>query len=707
MGWGTLVWRVAGRPVIFRQLNWLWCLLAGFCAHALVLQNLVYLGVPLKYSAWPALVAGIIAVGFTIGPVVAAWRKTTRGARRDARALLATFGVTSFVLLGFVLRSGPAHEFGRARYDQANYVATAQFLAEKSFSTTTAEIGLHPWISRAIEAKEQRITQSIAHGALAVISGHDAQIAYGAIAAFFTALIAIAVAGWLRRLGVPRGIASLGGWAGAMGPAVTFILLEGFFSQLASLFVLPALAGVLVRRAPLARWPRLAAGLLLAFWIGTYSESAIVGVAAVVALRAAARGAWRDRAADAVWIGAIALLANPGYTMRLPQFLWSQQQGAFAPGHLAELMPNVLTWRGWGQLWFDFGDASVSTLRVVAGAAALLCIIAALAVPRPGRSRVIALLAFPLVALLFLAMQPVFPQYAVGKLAAGFAPIWVGATLLGLLAIAPRGSARWIALTATACGAIVISLGGVRALARVEHSNPALGVLTSAGMDRARQEVQEHPERTYLVANDDPLLTQWLCFFGRDAQVYVDRRHVGDRVAPSEANAFRRLPPRSGDGRAPVLWWLDPERTGKAAGYSPAWDLHVAGAVEQREDEHGQYYVLRGKTGLSVIRASSSNAPETRWLDLVAIPFPSRAPVQVELIAPDGSRQVVTLTTARALRFRLTTAPGSQTFTLQTTTASTAIAPGDVIVQALSLDPVVALQPASDPPPAEEIPRAR
>ena len=53
-GWSVWVWNFAGRPAPLRRSAWLWCGLGGFCAHALVLQGLVYLDVPITRTAWPA-----------------------------------------------------------------------------------------------------------------------------------------------------------------------------------------------------------------------------------------------------------------------------------------------------------------------------------------------------------------------------------------------------------------------------------------------------------------------------------------------------------------------------------------------------------------------------------------------------------------------------------------------------------------------------
>ena len=99
---------------------------------------------------------------------------------------------------------GAERYVGRGTIDQVNYVLTAQFLVEQPYSTGFREIGLRPWLYKAVDAKEQRLTQCIALGAGAVVGRSDAQRAWGASALFYVAVLGMAIAATAR--GVARSV---------------------------------------------------------------------------------------------------------------------------------------------------------------------------------------------------------------------------------------------------------------------------------------------------------------------------------------------------------------------------------------------------------------------------------------------------------------------------------------------------------------------
>lgn len=699
-GWGVGVWLITGRPDPLRRGTWLWCGLAGFCAHALVLQGLIYLDLPLSRTAWPAF--GLAWIGVIAGIWLS--RRSTRisvcSERKDLRLLLSVLAIVVAGAASGILWVGLPNYFGKGRYDQANYVVTAQFLVDRPFSSTVHDVGLHPWMVRALETKEQRITQSVAHGALAVVSGTDCQQAYGAITAFFLGLTALAVTAWLRGNAVPSWLAAIGGVGAALGPALSTLQLDGYFSQTSTLFVFPALATLLLGRSPLPALHRLAAALLLAFWIGAYTEVALVGAAAVVAIRLAAGGPWRTRLADVGWIGAGALVLNPGYAVRLAAFLSSQLSRAQDPRLLAALFPDGGTWVGWGRLFLDLGPGRLQTAAIVAagGLVLLMMLCGVLFLPRRRRWLLWATLFVPVALLAWLALQPVLPKYAFGKLTAGFAPLWAGTAVLGLVALGRLRRSAQAVLAILALGAGVAST--LPHYARLVRHEGALAELNSPGMQRVRAEVRQHPERTYLVASDHPLVAQWLCYFARNSSVYLDRRNLGDRIVPSENHAFRQLPDASVN-----LWWLDLDREGPVTEFQPACRLRVTSTQREESPTGGAYYVSPDGLRLEIERPSNSPAVESRWLNLVCIPASGSQPFALDLVGENQSRQRAVLNAAGPARFRLALAPGKNRFTL-------ALAPGSpangekpaLIFQSLSLDPVTAVELAGEPVPARNVP---
>ena len=148
VGWGFWFFQLFCSPKLMMRFDWVWCGLAGFCAHAIFLQNLVYLNQPLRITA--CLGAIIAAVGLALMIIRTQWSKVTREIRLDIITVSA-IGVIVFCLQGWaLLRTGSENYFGRARFDQVNYVQTAEFLVEKPFHTELADIGLHPWLLKGV-----------------------------------------------------------------------------------------------------------------------------------------------------------------------------------------------------------------------------------------------------------------------------------------------------------------------------------------------------------------------------------------------------------------------------------------------------------------------------------------------------------------------------------------------------------------------------
>ena len=90
-GYGRWLWLIAGQPRLGRQPTWLWLALGGFAAHALLLQALVYAGLPLRLTAWPAFLLGLAGLLVLV-----------RGARRKA----GKWACGDAVLYGAVLAMG-------------------------------------------------------------------------------------------------------------------------------------------------------------------------------------------------------------------------------------------------------------------------------------------------------------------------------------------------------------------------------------------------------------------------------------------------------------------------------------------------------------------------------------------------------------------------------------------------------------------------
>jgi hypothetical protein len=691
VGCGCWLWLFSGRPSLCRGRSWVWFGLAGFCAHTLVLQSLVYLGLPLNVTAWPAL--SMAAGGVVFGLWECRKRPSLRTPVGEVKFIVLVFVAGFFGQAPGLLVLGPERYFGSGSYDHANYVVTAEFFRGLPFSTTAEEVAYRPWLVRALEAKEQRVTQSVALGALAEIDGTSAQASYGVMSAFFVGLAGVATAAWLRGTGLARGAA---GWAGviaALTPALTRIQLDGFFSQTATLFVYPALAGLLSGRNELSAGRKLCAAVLLAFLIGSYTEVAVLGVAVVTVLVVANGSSWRRRGRDLSLILVGALLLNPGFLGRLPDFLFAQARLASNPDTLKELFPDSGTWLGWGRLFFDGLGERVATLLglAVLGAGSLF------AVPSGRRTHWRLTVGVALLPLVVLRLAPQFSGYAFAKLTVQFVPIWVGAAMMGWIGWVGvsvwRRRLTWIV---GGLGAVIVAVGAAHLHRAVVESGGRLSLLSSDAMLRVRRDVESSPERPRLVGQSDPLLAQWFCYFARGGNVVLDRRSLGDRIVPSESYEFRRWKEEIGD-----LWWLDVERTGKVEGYEPLPRLVVRGALEVGPGGFGREYLVGDGVEFVFDRGSDPKSVRNVWFDFVAVPMTPETACELKMEGVTGDVQQTTLRRPGWLRWRVALPPGESTYRLSVSCAEKISSrSGRVLLKLLSVE-VSLVAHERDPQPVE------
>jgi hypothetical protein len=86
----------------------------------------------------------------------------------------------------------------------------------------------------------------------------------------------------------------------------------------------------------------------------------------------------------------------------------------------------------------------------------------------------------------------------------------------------------------------------------VVHNGLGLRSVAFASARARYRELAAHPERRYLLVETHYIINAWLCYYGRDAEIYTPLNQIGDRVMPADVFAFRRPPPD--DGRP--LWIL-------------------------------------------------------------------------------------------------------------------------------------------------------
>lgn len=651
-GGGWWLWRLTGRPALGRGYAWLWFALAGLALGILLLQSLLYCGVPLRISTWAWLAVALA------GAFIALWEWKRQGGalrsglRREMGAAFLVFGVALAGQSPPLLQHGPARFYGTGSYDHGNYVAMADMFIDVPLTIEADTVGYRPWLAPVLEHKERRITQSVLLGAVAVASRSSGQEAYGATNLFLVALAGLATMGCLRVLGVPRWFAACAGMAAALSPALTRVHLEGYFSQTASLFVLPALAGIFGAKGPLRLEAKVGGAVLLAYLASTYSEIAPFGLALVAVLVGLKPSSWRLRLRWLLQIALGVVLLNPGYWGRLAAFLAEQWHVAGGAVDYGARFPDAGTVAGWGRLYFArAGEAGPQIAGVLWGALMVLGICWLL---RVRRFAVLVPFGMALGAVAILCLQASFPGYIFTKLCFQFAPFGIAIAITGLLALAPSRYWQHSWLRGVALLAVVTCWWGAEPWRRqVMEPVGVQARLASAQLLAVRQAVEADSERTYLVACDDPVLAQWLCYFGRKASVVVTRRTVGDLILPTETFTCRRW-----NGSPADLYWLDPARSGPVSGYEPAPTLTVEGAREVGTDDDGRFYVAGNSVDL-VFHRGAGESPRPVWLDFVVVPWQAGQGCELELADPAGHRWRVEVQRPEWCRWPLTLPPGT------------------------------------------------
>lgn len=629
-GMGYWIWVWARKPVPLRASTWLWCGLAGFSLSLLFLQALVYADWPLQKTV--PLLWIIAGAGFAL-LILGVWRARHAVNGRKLREICLILGagagaglVHSTSLIGI----GSDRFVGQAQIDHVNYVMMAQFLADEPYSTELHNIGVRPWLWIPLQWKNARLTQCVVLGTVAVLSGSDAQRAWGATAIFFTILLAAALAALWRVAGVAGWAAATLGLVGAATPVVTYIYLIGFFSQLTALFVFPALIAVCWAGALPCGLAAVLAASLLGFLAGTYTEFWLIGVAVMggsmllwplkwgrrlVAVAAATAG-------SLLLTGVYALMAfEPLFRQLRGTYDWTKMLSGFAPGGIG--------WRGWGQNFVTGGSPWLEGAGLLVAGGMLLGLALQ---PAHRRWRWLAALAGPAALaahFLWSTPTPIYPTY---KLLATFAPICLGLAAVGWFRIARRfgPGPGWLAT-----GLLGLSGGLVIGSAMAGH----LGLVrTSRQTDRERLErlwaVRDRVEQTpatYLLENGNTLIGAWLAYFARDSNVYYDLPLLSDSRVPTESAPFRRIPP------GVRLQWLDMDLTGPVAPREPSPRLAILGARSSFETAQRPVFVLGAEAELVLTRAGGFPPAEKEFaLEFGLTPLPGVGPCQLTVTDQNG-----------------------------------------------------------------------
>jgi hypothetical protein len=532
----------------------LFSLMGGLCLIVLVSQNLVYLGVPVRISAWLLLGAALLQVRSFCHHMLAAWRGSLYS-KAEWRTLAVVVGLTITFHGITPIRQGLQGYYGKAYPDQLNYVVLAEFLKDEPYGTGQQDIGLRPWLLRIvgfqatakelgtrtgpiemIGLKRERIGQSIITAEIGVWSGTDAKGAYAATVIFFLTVLAICVYVFLREIGIDSFMAGSGALLAALLPAVTRLSLDGFLSQVSILFVFPFFAS-LFRQQLSARSFTLFFSLTLAYLVAAYSEIAPIGFCTfflgVVFVR-------RDtfRAKRLVLMSAIILIAliNPYYLRNLIEFLAKQYYVA-TNADMAQMAPNVLTLRGWSELVFGTANNLWPALFFDFCAILLGLFFLAGAIFLSGRDKVIlgVILLPDILAILYLATWTSNSSYPVAKITLSILPFVVGLAFVGLWGVPPNSRTRPFRALKKLSSALLVAAaaaGSVRYYSEVLNDEGLLKYVREPRFLNVCRKLEAIKNKRVLVFEMYPLLTLWLCYHARQNDVYYDVRSISQSAFP-------------------------------------------------------------------------------------------------------------------------------------------------------------------------------
>jgi hypothetical protein len=543
----------------------LFSLVGGLFLVVLIPQNLVYLGVPVRISAWLILGAALTQAWFCRHQLVA-WKRAfaaTGEVRTLATIILLTITFHSVV----PIRQGLEWYYGKGHFDQINYVLLAEFLKEEPYGTSEQDIGLRPWLVRPVgfrEAggqfetatglgrevnglKKERLGQSIVTAEISVWSGTDGKGAYAATVIFFLTVMVICLYVFLRETGINRFLAGSGALLAALLPAVTRLSLNGFLSHVSILFVFPFFASLLRPPELSARSFTLFFSLTLAYVAAAYSEIAPLGFCTFcLGVLFVRRDKFRTKRLMLMSAILIIALVNPYYLRNLIEFLSQQYYFAANVPSLGNLAPNVVTLRGWSEL--IFGTMINPTWAYIFDGCAIFlgALFLAGVIFQSGRDKLIlGAILLPVVSvILVLATRTPPSYYPIAKIVLTVLPFVIGLVFLVLSKAAANDRRRRFEVVTIILAGLMVgagAAGSVRYYSEVFHNGDLLRFVRDPRFLSVCGALERIKNKRVLVFETHPLLTAWLCYHARHNEVYFDGRLISDSSVPQVAS-FSKIP---------------------------------------------------------------------------------------------------------------------------------------------------------------------
>jgi hypothetical protein len=545
-------------PKEFSLLNKvLFSLIGGLCLVVLVPQNLFYLGVPVRVSAWLILVAALVQGWFLRHKFITRSRAFCADAEIRPLAVVILLTITFHGVVP--IEQGLEWYCGKGYDDQINYVLLAEFLKEEPYNTSEQDVRLRPWLARTVGfqhfadgttpgsgqaitgLKYERIGQSIITAEISVWSGTDGKGGYAATVIFFLTVLSICLYVFLRETGVGRFMAGAGAVLAAVLPGLTRLSLNGFLSQVSILFVFPFLASLLRRQELNARSFTLFFSFTLAYLVAAYTEIAPFGFCTLLLGVISVR---HDsfRAKRLIVMSAVLLIAamNPYYLRNLIEFLGQQYYVAANTTFLNALAPNVLTLHGWTELIFgSTASAPVASFfdccTILVG---LLFVAGVIKLSRSDKLIMGATLLPAFLVILYLATRTPLSYYPIAKIALTILPFLIGllfVPLSGVVANNKRYPIRMLTNLLCSLVAAAVAAGSVRYYVEVLNNSGLLRYVREPHFLNVSRTLEEMKNKRVLVFETNPGLTLWLCYHARHNEVYVNSQLNSNAQMPLSA----------------------------------------------------------------------------------------------------------------------------------------------------------------------------
>jgi hypothetical protein len=318
----------------------------GVAVVVLVLQNLVYLNLPIRCTA-PVLWLAVLG-----GWVWLCCRGGLRGWRQHFPWALALAMLVVYLAQGRgLLEVGVRDYMARAWGDNCAYTIKGQVLVDEPFRQATWQtMGNRPYLSMFLALQWDRLGAEVLHAFFTFSSFRDAKTLFEPTILLGPALSVAALFSLARRFGLGTASSVLAGAAAGMLPALALVHLEGFLSQTLSIPLLLLFPAVLDDLNQDCSWRSLIkAALLFAAAVSIYTELLLIFVGlAAVSVFVAAFGCPHRRRLFA--FHALLLLApfilNPFFAPMIWAICYRLDAAV-----LTDLYPWALTVEGVERLW--------------------------------------------------------------------------------------------------------------------------------------------------------------------------------------------------------------------------------------------------------------------------------------------------------------------------------------------------------------------